>query len=68
MPIRSYDVTETLERQFSKFSANVCSVTVLPVPVAPVISPWRLASPAAARGGVGSFRDQHRFSHEGALG
>jgi hypothetical protein len=51
---------------FSKFSANVCSVTVLPVPVAPVISPWRLASPAAARSGVGSFRDQHRFSHEGA--
>ena len=25
-------------------SAMVCRVTVLPVPVAPVISPWRLAS------------------------
>ena len=25
-------------------SANTCSVTVLPVPVAPVIRPWRLAS------------------------
>ena len=24
-------------------SASTCSVTVLPVPVAPVISPWRLA-------------------------
>ena len=24
-------------------SARICSVTVLPVPVAPVISPWRLA-------------------------
>jgi hypothetical protein len=27
-----------------KFSARVCSVMVLPVPVAPVIRPWRLAS------------------------
>ena len=27
-----------------KFSARVCSVIVLPVPVAPVIRPWRLAS------------------------
>jgi hypothetical protein len=26
-----------------KFSASVCSVTVLPVPVAPAIKPWRLA-------------------------
>ena len=26
-------------------SASFCSVTVLPVPVAPVIRPWRLASP-----------------------
>ena len=27
-----------------------CSVTVLPVPVAPAMRPWRLATPAAARG------------------
>jgi hypothetical protein len=27
-----------------KLSARICSVTVLPVPVAPVIRPWRLAS------------------------
>jgi len=27
-----------------KPSARRCSVTVLPVPVAPAISPWRLAS------------------------
>ena len=26
-----------------KLSASICSVTVFPVPVAPVISPWRLA-------------------------
>jgi hypothetical protein len=26
-----------------KLSARICSVTVLPVPVAPAISPWRLA-------------------------
>src|SRR5207247_2926103 len=26
-----------------KFSASVCNVTVLPVPVAPAIKPWRFA-------------------------
>ena len=30
-------------------SAMRCSVTVLPVPVAPVIRPWRLASPGSRK-------------------
>ena len=32
-----------------KDSARTCSVTVLPVPVAPVIRPWRLAMPAFSK-------------------
>jgi hypothetical protein len=28
-----------------KLSASTCMVTVLPVPVAPVMRPWRLARP-----------------------
>ena len=31
-----------------KPSASTWSVTVLPVPVAPVISPWRLATPGGS--------------------
>ena len=41
-PLTSARNTGTPMRE--KCSASTCSVTVLPVPVAPVISPWRLAS------------------------
>ena len=46
MPVRSpfTSAMKTGTPSRLKFSARVCSVMVLPVPVAPVISPWRLAS------------------------
>ena len=46
MPVRSpfTSAMNTGTPMRLKFSASVCSVIVLPVPVAPVISPWRLAS------------------------
>ena len=46
MPVRSplTSAMKTGTPMRDKFSASVCSVTVLPVPVAPVIRPWRLAS------------------------
>ena len=45
MPVRSplTSAMNTGTPRRLKFSASVCSVTVLPVPVAPVIRPWRLA-------------------------
>jgi hypothetical protein len=45
MPVRSplTSAMNTGTPIFEKFSARVCRVTVLPVPVAPVIRPWRLA-------------------------
>ena len=42
-PLMSAMNTGTPMRE--KFSARVCRVTVLPVPVAPVMRPWRLARP-----------------------
>src|SRR5205823_14463065 len=38
-----------------KRCARVCSVTLLPVPVAPVMSPWRLASAGRSASSVLSF-------------
>ena len=35
--------------------ASACSVTVLPVPVAPVMRPWRLANPGSRQSSVWSF-------------
>ena len=45
MPVRSplTSAMNTGTPSRLKFSARVCSVMVLPVPVAPVIRPWRLA-------------------------
>ncbi len=45
MPDRSPLISEqkTGTPADEKLSASTCSVTVLPVPVAPVISPWRYA-------------------------
>ncbi len=40
-----------------KPSANTCSVTVLPVPVAPVTRPWRLASASSMHSAVRSWPD-----------
>ena len=47
MPVRSpfTSLMNTGTPMALKDSASFCSVTVLPVPVAPVISPWRLAKP-----------------------
>ena len=47
MPVRSplMSAKNTGTPANEKLSAIFCSVTVLPVPVAPVISPWRLAMP-----------------------
>jgi invasion protein IalB len=42
----------TPARRREKPSARICSVTVLPVPVAPAISPWRLAYAPPADGGL----------------
>jgi len=46
MPVRSpfTSAMNTGTPILLKFSARVCSVMVLPVPVAPVMRPWRLAS------------------------
>jgi len=41
-PLTSAMKTGTPARE--NFSASTCSVTVLPVPVAPATSPWRFAS------------------------
>ncbi len=38
-----------------KASAMVCNVTVLPVPVAPVISPWRFASAGSSTSSCEDF-------------
>ena len=35
------------------FSASTCSVTVLPVPVAPATRPWRFARPGSRQRSVG---------------
>ena len=43
-------------------SASFCSVTVLPVPVAPVISPWRLAIPGSKNSSVSGVRAFNRGS------
>ena len=47
-----------------KPSASTCSVTVLPVPVAPVTRPWRLASFSSTHSGhevaaLAAAADQH---------
>src|SRR5574343_1357960 len=49
MPVRSpfTSAMNTGTPMREKFSAKVRSVTVLPVPVAPVIRPWRLARPGS---------------------
>jgi hypothetical protein len=49
MPVRSplTSAMNTGTPMREKLSARVCSVTVLPVPVAPVIRPWRLARPGS---------------------
>jgi hypothetical protein len=49
MPLRSplTSAMKTGTPICEKLSASFCSVTVLPVPVAPVIRPWRLASPGS---------------------
>jgi hypothetical protein len=46
MPVRSplTSAMNTGTPMREKRSASTCSVTVLPVPVAPVMQPWRLAS------------------------
>ena len=45
-------------------SAMTCSVTVLPVPVAPVMSPWRLAQRGQQETlDVAVFGDQHGVGH-----
>ena len=54
MPVRSplTSAMNTGTPMREKFSARVCSVTVLPVPVAPVIRPWRLARPGSRKHSV----------------
>jgi hypothetical protein len=48
-----------------KCSASVCRVTVLPVPVAPVMRPWRLASCRQQGEFVfAGFRDDERLGHD----
>ena len=51
MPVRSpfTSAMNTGTPILLKFSAIACSVIVLPVPVAPVISPWRLASAGSTK-------------------
>ncbi len=47
-------------------SASVCSVTVLPVPVAPVIRPWRFASAGNSDElGRSGFRNEQWIGHDG---
>ena len=57
MPVRSplTSAINTGTPIFEKFSASVCSVTVLPVPVAPVIKPCRLASAGSSAQVVFAF-------------
>ncbi len=57
MPVRSpfTSAMNTGTPILEKFSARVCSVTVLPVPVAPVIRPWRLARPGSKWHSVSAF-------------
>src|SRR5205085_2254078 len=57
MPVRSplMSARKTGTPICENFSAIACSVTVLPVPVAPVISPCRLASPGSRKHSVLSF-------------
>ena len=49
MPVRSplTSAMKTGTPRREKFTARVCKVTVLPVPVAPVMRPWRLARPGS---------------------
>ena len=57
MPVRSplMSAMNTGTPICEKDSASFCSVTVLPVPVAPVIRPWRLASPGSRAHSVCAF-------------
>ena len=57
MPVRSplMSAMNTGTPMREKFSASVCRVTVLPVPVAPVIRPWRLARPGSRKHSVAPF-------------
>src|SRR6516162_6706482 len=52
-PLTSAAKTETPARE--RPSASTCNVTVLPVPVAPVISPWRLANASVKISGLKLF-------------
>ena len=70
MPVRSpfTSAMNTGTPSRLKFSASVCSVIVLPVPVAPVISPWRLASAGQQVAfDVAVLGNQDRFGHRGLL-
>ena len=50
-------------------SASVCSETVLPVPVAPVIRPWRFASAGSSDNSRRSgLRNEKRLAHTVNLG
>src|SRR5262249_13972237 len=52
-PLTSAAKTEMPARE--RPSASTCNVTVLPVPVAPVISPWRLANASVQNSGLTLF-------------
>ena len=58
MPVRSplTSAMNTGTPRREKPSASVCRVTVLPVPVAPVTSPWRLALSGSSRHSTASRR------------
>jgi hypothetical protein len=71
MPVRSplTSAMNTGTPILLKFSASVCSVTVLPVPVAPVIRPWRLARPGSrSQVVVAVLGNQQGFGHGGVRG
>jgi hypothetical protein len=57
MPVRSplMSARNTGTPMRLKLSASFCRVTVLPVPVAPVTRPWRLASPGSRKASVLPF-------------
>ena len=57
MPVRSplTSAINTGTPMRDRFSASVCSVTVLPVPVAPVIKPWRFAKAGSSSHVVAAF-------------
>ena len=57
MPVRSpfTSAMKTGTPILQKCSASACRVTVLPVPVAPVTSPWRLAMPGSRLQSVCAF-------------